>query len=204
MKRPTIMIDMDGVLCDFVEAFTRTARELDPTQVIITTEKQATWNLVGLMDRRLMNQTWDRVRATHEWWYKMPYPMINRRELQDLLQLTYSSDVVFCTNRSAATPGRPIAAQTAEWLEDRGIYHPSVLCARDKGLVAMGIEATHAIDDRAENCQSIALMQPQCSVYLLDRPYNRDAVMLPNMQRVASFEEFLSCFAALDKQSIAA
>jgi hypothetical protein len=197
-KLPVIMIDLDGVLVDFTEAFTRTAKGLDPSQKVISTVSQPSWNLEGLMDKKLVNATWDRIRATPEWWDITPWPLFDAREMARLRHFQAAYEVVFCTNRNARSlDGSSISTQSIRWLERHGIREPSLVVAKDKHFIAQGLPATHAIDDRISNVLDIHQYAPDTKVYIMDRPYNR-APLPDAIQRVSSLGEFFDC---VEKQS---
>jgi hypothetical protein len=191
-KEPTVlMIDVDGVLADFSEAFTRTARGLDNSTPIISTVSQPTWNLKGFMSPTLVNQTWELVRQEFGWWKKL-HPLIDEKELQRLRHYHTRDRVVFCTGRSARNPeDRTIEYQTIEWLEVRGLRYPSVLCSSKKGEVAKAIGATYSIEDKPENAAMVHwLTDGKTKSFILDRPYNREFGLPSGVQRVGSLGEF--------------
>jgi hypothetical protein len=189
------MFDVDGVLADFVEGFTRLANGLFGTK-IITTLEQPSWNFRtwGLLTKNQENLTWDKLKQDPDWWRTLN-PLIDVLTFTRINELQVRHEVVFCTNRMSAVapPGR----QTSFWLERHGITRPSVIVSGKKGEVARAIRATHSIDDKIENAWAVHWISdsPQTHSFLIDRPYNRIAA-LPEVgpsrvTRVATVKEFL-------------
>jgi hypothetical protein len=191
-KNPVLMLDLDGVLCDFSEAFTRTARNLDPSVPIVSTVKQPSWSLTEFMSKPLVNATWDEVCRAQAWWQHEPFPLFEEAECKRLKYIMQAHEVVYCTSRSARNPSGPsVAEQSIAWLEQRGLRRPSLVVSKKKGEVARAIGATHALDDRPENvCMIHWVTDGACKSFVLDRPYNRAYPFPSGVVRVASLGEF--------------
>lgn len=195
MKRKVILMDLDGVLADFVEGFTRLANSLFHTQ-IITTPDQPSWNFRtwGLLTREQENLVWDQVKRDAGWWTRLK-PLVSIGTFSRIDNLQLEHEVVFCTNRVSAA--HPPGQQTSMWLESHGVYRPSVIVSGKKGEIARAIGATHSIDDKIENCWAVHWISdsPQTKSYLLDRPYNRiqkrPEVGPSGVKRVLTVDEFL-------------
>lgn len=193
-KSKTILIDVDGVLADFSAAYTRTAKGIDPQQEIISAVAQPDWNLRCFMDKGLVDATWDAVRQAEAWWTEL-HPLFTEKELYRLRHIMAAHEVVFCTGRKSKTrnpDGPTVAEQTIQWLEAKGIKHPSVLCCSKKGVIAKAIGATHSIEDKPTNVIDIhETTQGACLSYVMDRPYNRGQAYPSGVRRVFSLGEFL-------------
>jgi uncharacterized HAD superfamily protein len=200
---PKILMDLDGVMCDFTEAFTRTARHIRSDQQIISTVSQPSWNLTGCMDKALVNATWDKIRTSTEWWRREPWPLYTPKELAQLRHLQAAHEVVFCTSRNTHNPSDPpISEQSISWLESHGIHRPSLVVSKNKGDVARALGATHSIEDRPENaCMIHWVTDGSCASYILDRPYNRAYPLPAGVVRVSSLGEFFDAIEGPSSQT---
>lgn len=182
-----VVLDIDGVLADFIYGFTSLAHELFPHVPVTNTLNQPSWLGFPGMTQAEIDRTWDHVYTSHSFWY-------------DLNPLTYASvfsridklnaEVYFCTNRA----GIGVKAQTENWLRHRGIQHPTVVITKRKGEFAKAIEADYAIEDKANNASFIDWQTDgRTKSFLLNRPYNQvpREFLASGVRRVKSITEFL-------------
>lgn len=182
----TILFDVDGVLADFVYAFTRECG-IEP----YSTPLLQVWDFGDTISKSVQSKAWEKIIKTPMWWADYVPTLASLQEFGRIDDLTLDNQVVFCTNRTGTpSPQR----QTEAWLIMQGnILNPHVIVSKRKGDVAKAIDADYAIDDTAENAACvhwIADSKP-CKSYILDRPYNRTKFLPTKVRRVFSVAEFL-------------
>ena len=184
----TILFDVDGVLADFVGAFTQQAKEMGFLKEIISTEEQLNWDGFGLTQKQ-MNSVWDVILGTEHWWYQLD-PLISQPSFRQIQDLTYDHQVVFVSAREGIHPQR----DTVNWLTDRGVVTPSVIITKRKGEIARALDADYSLEDKPENAAVIHWMADvkPCKSYIIDRPYNRVDYLPKKIKRVKTVEEFLN------------
>ncbi len=175
----TILFDIDGVLADFVEGFTKVAKELYGGQVI-TTNRQQSWEFDVGGD---LSAIWTRIAEERGFWGRLT-PLVGPSVFKQINDLCLDNHVVFATNRFVGTPGPQY--QTSAWLQRVGISRPNVVLSRDKKEIAMAIKPHFSIEDKIQNAYDIA--EANCVSFLLDRPYNRGEIF---DLRVSTVSEFL-------------
>jgi len=187
----SVIIDIDGVLADFIKGFTELAsRQFNYNIPIIPSIFHQVWNFKDIMTPQEENATWEHIHSHPDWWDTLR-PMISLPVGGRLADISRQVPTYFVTHR-------PDAAHkaTAHWLaEIIGVENPAVIMSKKKGEVAKLLNATHAIDDKLENAWCIHWLsdRPQTKVYLLDRPYNRIVIKVgvDTLYRVKNFEDFL-------------
>lgn len=196
-NQKSVVVDIDGVLADFVLGFTELAsREFNSNIPHIPTPFHQVWSFKNIMSPQETNATWEYIHSHPEWWGTLR-ALIDDGLSQRLAYLTTRVPTYFVTHR-------PDAAHkvTANWLEGViGIDHPTVVISKKKGEISRLLNATHAIDDKLENAWCIHWLsdRPQTKTYLLDRPYNRIDVEVgvQNLYRINSFHEFVDDLEAI-------
>ena len=184
----TILLDIDGVLADFVRAFTGQAKEMGFLREVISTEEQLNWDGFGLTSKQ-MNSVWDVILGTSHWWYRLD-PLISMGAFQKINELQWDHQVVFVSARDGIHP----QFDTKDWLESRGIDTPSVIITKRKGEIARALDADYSLEDKPENAAVIHWMADvkPCKSYIIDRPYNRVDYLPKKIKRVKTVEEFLN------------
>lgn len=187
----TIMLDVDGVLADFVLAFTTLGNKMFGAPILHTADQQS-WSFqsMGLFTADQEAAMWRIVREDNWWQTLCPLVSLDTFARINLLHRTYN--VLFVTNRPSDIV--PAQLQTKLWLENRGIYKPSVIVSKNKGEIAKAVSAVYSIEDKLENAWMIRWLHPDCQSYLLDRPYNRIAsvpAVGANLPRVQTVDEWL-------------
>lgn len=180
-----IGVDIDGCLAKFNEAFCVLARAEYSHVIIPPGLRDGTWptrwaycDELGLTDRQ-EDALWARIRESGFWRRLDPIPGATAA-LTRLYQLTTNSTtdwrVYFITSR----PGQFAHRHTVEWLAEHGYPWPYVEIVgdpHDKGLAAKALQLDAMIDDRPENLIAVKEHRPACVTYLVDRPYNRWALL---------------------------
>lgn len=179
MDRLKIMLDMDGVLANFLYGYNQIQKTLGKELTPHEAEWDAFWD----------DDVWAVIKSSPNYWIDLPC-LLNPIEMQGLRELERRHDVYFCTARLGVKPKQ----QTELWLASRGVYCPTVLVTADgkgganmKLAISYGVGAQFSIDDRLKNVEMIARNE-RCISYLLTTPQNAPEHYLP---RIESFHRFL-------------
>jgi len=140
------------------------------------------------------NDIWKEIRKNPEFWLNIP-PLIGPDEVARLNELSRKESVRFVTQRDC----KDGAQITTEWLERLGINSPIVYqvdTAEQKARFGVGLSiVTIAIEDNGATALLMAMINPQGTVYILNRPYNDWTFSIDprpsNLHWVYSFGEFL-------------
>ena len=207
MTIKTILFDVDGVLADFLLAFTQLASTIDPTvKVMATKNNKLGWMLDQHMSKETVNRTWKVIDRTTNWWFHVP-PLLHNYEFIRLNALTKTNRIIFCSARDEAFVNNignlfegqnHIQLQTQAWLKYWGIDNPTVIMSKKKGEVANILNADFAIDDKPENAACTHWLASGCQSYLL--AYNDMpglAMFLP--KRVSIVKNLEDFFDAIEK-----
>jgi len=169
--RSVYVIDLDGVLADFILEFTSLANRLFGTQVI-STHSQKVWDIHDILTDEQREKTWEAVDVSDGFWIGVkPLATWPEMELLHSLQHDDMSTVHFLTARNL---GVNLQKQTEIGLGGNGLCSTSVILIGDKtkGQWAKELGVTVAIDDRPETCDEyVAAGVP--NIYLMRRLYNQ-------------------------------
>ena len=176
-----IMIDLDGVLVDFLAGYRAIERMRGIP--VTTSDKWEDYN---------KTEVWTEIKASDTFWMLLAptQELLNNPklfvELNDI-----NSSVYYVTSRV----GKDVRRQSEYWLNSYGIRRPMVIISNRKESVAHGIGATHSIEDREKNAFYIATMSGAKS-YLINRPHNQESILvprgrLPMVTRIDTVEEFI-------------
>ncbi len=181
------VLDVDGVLADFIHGFTRLANDMFGTPVYSTLQ-QLTWDNFDGLDKKQISSVWEVIKKSNFFWSSLP-PMATKNEFQLLNGLAEQNDVYFATSR----PGIRAKYQTEAWLETNGIWNPTVIVTSDKGETAKVVKADALLDDKAGNVIFTQYHSPKTVPYIIDRQYNSfdGAVVGSKVVRVKTVLEFL-------------
>lgn len=170
MNRPVVMVDIDGVLADFVLGFTVLLHHRFNAPIVRTPDQPVWGGFPGVseVDERV---GWEHIRASTTFWRTLPR-LATHDEALRLRALQYRTTLVFATART----GNAVVAQTQGWLDEQfGIEKATVLVSARKGELAHALHARYVIDDcignavyAANHCKDLGT-----EVYLLDRLYNQ-------------------------------
>lgn len=187
-----IMMDIDGVLADFVLGYTKVAAELGAKNCPWPTPVNQSWQFYDIEEpiRKAAFRETDKRGA--RFWANLE-PLASREEFAILNQLADDHEVYYVTARYGA-PAMEIVRATRSWLRAQGIAHPTVILSNKKGELGQVLGITHAVDDKAGNAVYLGYHSPSTKVYLLDRPYNRfpHDVLGGRVRRIIELKEFLA------------
>lgn len=189
-----IFLDLDGVLAEFCEAFSRVIQQFDPTMPTITTATQADWGTWGgEMTNARLSFGWEIVKATENFWETSPSlapPSVFAR----LAAAHKEIPILFVTSR-IPTAGHSVQRQCINWLEERGILDPLVIVAggdargrtgkTNKADIAGIWEPYFIIEDGPQNALDYAAAGFE--VALLDWPYT-ESTKAPGIHRCSLTE----------------
>lgn len=181
-----VVLDIDGVLADFILGFTTLANRMFGTPVFTTLE-QKTWDSYeGLTDVQC-TQALEAAKLSPTFWQDLP-PIASPEELARLASAARAQDLYFVTNRF----GIGAKTQTEAWLRRHGVSSPTVIVSEAKGEIAKAVRADVLLDDKAGNAVFTQYYSRATAVYLIDRPYNRfdPAVLGSKIVRVRTLLEF--------------
>lgn len=164
--KPVVLIDVDGVLADFVLGFREIANRRFGVPVY-DTHHQESWEF-GDLTAKQAAEVWKEIRESKTFWNDLPR-LCTLAELGAINRLRERARVVFLTSRVGATA----LPQTYDWLQSLGIMLPDVWVvshASEKAGVAKQLGAVVSIEDNLENAIAIG---EHCRSVLINRPYNR-------------------------------
>lgn len=189
MSCPTVGIDVDGVLGDYVKSFLELSRcYLGRPGPQVT--YAANWNFEGQMPSEDVEFVWRKIKYSTNctnWWMTHDKLLLT----EDLTKASKLFNFIFITNR-VSTRGLSPLEQTKKWLEEKyQLTEPRVIVVSgEKGPVAQELELEWFIDDKPSNCESVKDAVPTCNVFLQDQTYNQE-FNRTDIPRIASLNEFL-------------
>lgn len=166
--------DMDGCLADFDTYMKRVAKDILGVEI---PKDQIGWNM-GLTPKqsdRIMDHIVD---EAHQPWYLLGplEPQSTFDAIRDAIN-SGAWRVYFITHRYSRHPGSHHAQlQTANWLVDRGIPHPSVIIGKDKGRICRALGVDYFIDDRPVYCLKVRRDSPGTKVFCIRCRWNKHAI----------------------------
>lgn len=189
MKTPkVVMIDIDGVLVDFVGGFMTLANEMFGVPVHMTLS-QETWRGFGLTHDQ-EKQIWEKIWSDPYFWQRLEC-LPTRQDFLALENLLDECLVYFVTDRKGVNVMRQTKVSLCS-LFFPGL-EPNVIISKHKGIVAQALKADFALDDKASNASCIAWLTADATKsFLLNRRYNqvpRD-FLASSVVRVDSMFEF--------------
>jgi len=183
----TIIMDVDGVLADFVLAYTRQAVEMGFLDKENSCFDQVGWDQFGLTSEQ-MSKVWDVIYDIHGWWASLD-ALVSRSVFSEINKLQFYHQVVFVSARQGINP----QFDTTNWLDMHGVENASVVITKKKGEVARALNADYSLEDKPENAAVIHWLADAkpCKSYIIDKLYNQVEYLPKNVKRVKTVEEFL-------------
>jgi uncharacterized HAD superfamily protein len=182
-----IGLDIDGVLADFNTAYMKLLKEVSGRDIIPEGYFPSVWNYATEQLKFTQEEdtkVWDVIKSTPFW---MSLPVLASEEERGLVhKWDVDHDLYFITTRM----GVQVKAQTEAWL----MHHfelpcPTVLISAQKGPLAKGLDLDIFVDDRDKNIIEVGLASEKTQCYILDYPYNREALYDQSVKRVSSLME---------------
>ena len=181
-----IAVDLDGVLAEFSEAFSRLVSERYGTP-ILRSDQVPSWDWNGVLTKEQMDYGWDAVRSSDTFWGSLA-PLAPSSVFATLASYQKAIPIVFITSRI----GRHVYDQSAMWLERMGIENPLLVVVPEgwsKASITRDWPLTAVIEDAPE--QALALAENDTWVYLVGYLYNRN-VRHANIIRCKDTEDALA------------
>lgn len=195
MHRPkVVMFDIDGVLADFVLAFTALAKTKYPNVKVVSHRVITNWYFSEAMPREQFDDvSLNEIKKSSRFWEELPLCLnVTTEDLGRIQRLNELHRVYFVTSRIES--GNTLQ-QTRWWFFRHGITPPNVIMSNKKGEVARVLQADYAIDDKWDNAHCIHWLSdsPQTKSYLIDRPYNRMPTIVgaQRVRRIQTVKQFL-------------
>ena len=186
-----ILIDIDGVLADFWDGFSRVLRYLNPAVDLCTGLSRKAYTYTEA-EQSVINLAWDVVRNSPHFWRNLP-AMCGCDAFFRLEKLRKAHELYFVTARIGLHPQQ----DTLAWLIKQGMGCATVIVPEhkmssdsipysDKGSIAKAVGIQWALEDSplvanrllARGCQD---------TYLINRPYNKDVEFLQRVDTVLEF-----------------
>lgn len=185
--RKTILFDVDGVLADFVTAFTTLANSLFNTPIIGINEMKRFDHWREFLDQQQNDTVWQRILDSHTFWQSLP-PLLLEGEAELLRKFNARHNVYFVTDKKSYVINP--AAETSRWLQDKfDLYNPQVIATRNKIDIARALQPEFAVDDKIDYAIGY-VYQLGVQSYLFNRVYNEpcwDNVYVGHVKSVAEF-----------------
>lgn len=193
-RQPSVAIDLDGVIGDFVGCF-RLYLESN-YGVDLDIEKLTDPNLEAAMEKLLPNHNLDLVwqgfwQSSEYWFLRMePYPKV-REALQRLLDAGF--EVIILTSRWLS-----VYKDTNRWLWQNQIPHTAVIMGTNKTDWLRSQARSHRpvrmfVEDLADKANAAAKGNPSTKVYLISRPWN-DTALVSDIARVPDLDHAVADF----------
>lgn len=190
-----IGLDLDGVFCNFTEAYIRVVREVAGVDLFEPTDatNPPVWYFPEYRgySKDVIKEAWKRINTDTSFWYRLATLPGAQAFLAHRKQ-TLSHDVYFLTNRS----GVHAKLRTEQWCSFH-LYtmYPTVLITSDKtgvdkGWIAKALKLDCYIDDKLENVKQVCELSPKTRTYLLDYAYNQDNPPDTRYTRVSTVNDF--------------
>lgn len=183
-----IMMDIDGIVADFVLDFTRLIRLNFPDKldhsfgVMAATE----WGFKNILTNKEIGLIWDQIYASSSFW-SLLQPMFTPADRDAFIRMADKHELQWVTSRS----GKNALDQTKYWLRRHGLpnWENAVLAGESKGEFVK----EHGLFDVAFDDSPTQIKRLQDVgqfVVVRNTPYNQEAGF-PRVNSVAEFEFFL-------------
>ena len=188
-----LLLDLDGVLTDFVKGYSLLANDMYGTKVIDTVgcRKFAVSEAIELTPHQDIH-VWEVAMTSGNFWRGLE-PLVTK----DTLNLVAGrEDVIYCTSRPNT---QSIRMETREWLNKHYLLQPCLHVPRKDALVAAWPTGGAILDDdprtvaRGNQLSSALGTFDKWDIRLMERPYNKSSEWpsLPSLPSVESLEMFL-------------
>jgi uncharacterized HAD superfamily protein len=154
-----VMVDIDGVLADFVDGFTRLGNEMFGLPVKRNSEQTDwDWTKSGWCTSEQEGQIWNRISISSTFWGGLlPLDNVAAEDFERIDELHKEVPLVFVTSRMGETAWK----QTVSWLENHGVREPLVAIAtkgRPKWEICGGLGIDTVIEDAPNQLEALGNM----------------------------------------------
>lgn len=174
-KITNVGVDLDGVISNFSEAFSKQANaifgERCPLITADTIIEHWDWYKWYPITKEEQEIVWDYIVETENFW--MTTQLINKTHFYRFMRMFSTNPLVnvyFVTARQP-TKGMTVAQQSIEWLARLGWPNPQVIEIFDKGPALQALKIHHFLDDKAENILD-ALKNSSAECYIFEAKHN--------------------------------
>lgn len=184
-----IGIDVDGVLCDFVNGFCDLAkRKLDKD--VCRTPNRWEWADDHLTQEE-QAELWKHIKENPGWWGTLNSLDQNSQTYAAMDKWTrLGYDLYAITTR----PGVGAQLVTADWIMSEFGFPLPVIVTRDaidKARIAYALRLTHFVDDNVDNCREVFTAVPTARVRLYNASHNRNAGAEWESRRIYKLEDLV-------------
>ena len=184
-EKPTVVIDIDGVLAEFTYKFTELAHEISSgfSPEPWSSGSQKSWEFP--FSKALSDACWNVIDEDPRWWARLPL-IPTESEVQELHLLRRKANIVYLTGR---LDKGDVETRTRYWLSKHNFPEGKLDFATKKMdyLSSKGINPVSIIDDKPSTIN--VLHDSNYNIVARDWPYNRH---LEGVPRVASISEWIS------------
>lgn len=193
IRPKNVAIDIDGVLADFNTPYAQMLSDLSSIPLEQFTFTEWYWYKKTGIDPKIVSAVWDSITDStnpvmlRKFWGGLS-PLPGALDLAEYLDNNRHYSPYFVTARHPN-----LYRVTYEWLRNiLGIHYPQLIMSEHKGLICGGLDATHFIDDKYDNCLNVLRMRGTSTVVcVLDQPYNQPPNAHHYLRRLSSVCEFL-------------
>lgn len=177
MKPLRIGIDMDGVMADFIAAFS-VAASIMFKRPISTTWKDWDMSRATGLSREELERVWQYIDHYQGWWAALPPVHKNLpyfKALQSLQERRLAQLHFITVRRDTGLGVKSVYEQTYDWLSWYGFEKPNVFVTHangGKGLIAQALELDYHYDDCWDYCRHVKIARPATDVLLQLEPHN--------------------------------
>lgn len=151
-----IMVDIDGVMADFVDGFTRLGKELYGLPMLRCDEQEDwSWSGSGWCTPEQENEIWETLKIRPTFWRDLPtLSNVGKGDLEIVAAVHLTEPLIFVTSR----PGLTAWQQTVDWLQARGIMEPLVVRSSSslkKSYICQNLGLVAAIEDSPSQLEEL-------------------------------------------------
>lgn len=184
-----ILFDLDGVLANFIRAFTRVGHEIFGTPVSDAPAHEV-WMFEDFpelnLDKAKCTVIWGVIKNDPDFWANL-----DCCNLSVMWRVNAIQNKIFVTNR----PGIDPLSQSYRFLQRWGIEDPTVIVVEHKAPVAEAEGVIAMTDDYFLNCAEVKAALPSAYVTMMRAPYNKchdDAAKCAGIDVVLSVDHFIN------------
>lgn len=185
-----IGFDIDGVLADFMLAYSTLGNKMFGTPIVKDVDEDSKEygirSHLGISPEQ-DDEIWKEIDSTANFWERLE-PSVEPVTFQSINFLAHYHEVYFITSRNP-TAGQSTQIQTAKWLRKYGIFHPSVVISHHKDAVCRAMHIDFMIDDKLSTVINI-LKTKYTKAWVIDRAHNRGPVSV-GVPRVHTVDEYI-------------